>query len=615
ALNTAEGIAQYDPRIHRLVISDMGRYEGPNGAYVPRAGLQLLEALRARNPALELAFCTSARAVAEYRTEALAAGAREVRFNQPVITYTTNFVGFPAGEVVPSGYFDRALNAWVASDNGRVIQVVGETGGRSDLDVDGSGAPSTQAALDELGITDAERESLASLYEPGDSLWRVPVMHFSAYDYNWPIHPDDGAGPPNLRGGRSRNEAEPDCEAGSIIDCQNQTLGEEIPVAGAPFALHYRSSRAPGRRSAFTLEGPLTNATIPPPLKRVELEISVAGRRFNETYPAQANQSYTFTWDGRDGYDRRVQGSVKATVVVYYVYDGTYGRPRSERRSFALTGTQGIVVNEARSEISMSQTFQTYLGLWDMVAGPAGGWSVGVQHFYDGIEEVLYLGDGQRRSVDAEIRSFGVRTAAGSNEPTPGAPTEGVPATSVRLNVGDGIAAGADGSLFFMETAHPVNRLRRVGTDGLLHTVAELPGDVGAVAPDGSIYVYDQHAHVVRRRAPDGTIAIVAGRLNQSGYDGDGGPATEARLNGPCAVAVAPDGALYIAEFQNDVIRRVDAGGTISTYAGTGTEGTGPYDGPATEAQFFLPCGVAVGPDGSVYVADLDAVRVLRITP
>jgi CheY-like chemotaxis protein len=77
-LSTAEALVRYDPGIHRLVISDMGRFEGPDGAYVPRAGLELLQSLRERHPALELAFCTSARAVAEYREAALAAGARDI---------------------------------------------------------------------------------------------------------------------------------------------------------------------------------------------------------------------------------------------------------------------------------------------------------------------------------------------------------------------------------------------------------------------------------------------------------------------------------------------------------------------------------------------------------
>lgn len=510
------------------------------------------------------------------------------------------------------GYFDRALNAWVARDNGRVIAIVGETGGRADLDVDGSGSVSPQSALDELGIGDAERESLAALYDLGASVWRVPIAHFSTYDYNWPIFPDDGARPPNLRGGGSRDDDEPDCQGGSIIECQNQTLGEAIPITGAPFSLHYRSSRAPGRRSAFTVEGPLTTGDIPASLKRVDLEINVAGQQVRQTFPAQANLRYSYTWDGTDGFGRTVQGSVKATVTVFYVYDAFYGRPRSERRSFALTGTQGIQADLARSEIIMSQTIVSFLGLWDMVAGPAGGWSLGVHHFYDPWERVAYLGHGRMRSIDGEIWSYSLATAAGSTTPDPGAPTGNVPATSVVITPADDVTASPDGSVYFSELGS--SDVRRIRPDGVLETVAGVPGVVGAIGPEGSLYLYDEHAHVVRRRAPDGTVSIVAGMPNQAGYSGDGGPATEARLNGPCALAAAPDGALYISEFRSDVVRRVDAGGTISTYAGSGTPGNGGDGGTATGAQFSLPCGLAVGPDGSVYVADLDNSRVRRIT-
>jgi serine/threonine protein kinase len=78
ALNTGDALARYDAARYDLVISDMGRYEGPNGAYVPRAGLDLLQGLRARNPAVQLGFCTSARAAGQFRAEALAAGARDI---------------------------------------------------------------------------------------------------------------------------------------------------------------------------------------------------------------------------------------------------------------------------------------------------------------------------------------------------------------------------------------------------------------------------------------------------------------------------------------------------------------------------------------------------------
>ena len=78
ALNTAAALEQYSPHAYDLVISDMGRYEGTNGAYIARAGLNLLEGLRARDPDVQVVFCTSARALTEFRDSALAAGARDI---------------------------------------------------------------------------------------------------------------------------------------------------------------------------------------------------------------------------------------------------------------------------------------------------------------------------------------------------------------------------------------------------------------------------------------------------------------------------------------------------------------------------------------------------------
>jgi CheY-like chemotaxis protein len=78
ALNTAEALRRYDPSVHQLVISDMGRFEGPNDAYVGRAGFNLLEGLRTRRPDVQVVFCTSERAVSNFRAEALAAGALDM---------------------------------------------------------------------------------------------------------------------------------------------------------------------------------------------------------------------------------------------------------------------------------------------------------------------------------------------------------------------------------------------------------------------------------------------------------------------------------------------------------------------------------------------------------
>src|SRR5439155_18733873 len=116
--------------------------------------------------------------------EAVAAGARSVHFSQPVIQYVENFLGYPVGGIVPAGYYDRERAVWAPSTNGRVIYLLSVVQQSAVLDIDGSNTPASDEALMPLGITGAERQQLAMLYRPGQSLPRLPVSHSSAWDYN-----------------------------------------------------------------------------------------------------------------------------------------------------------------------------------------------------------------------------------------------------------------------------------------------------------------------------------------------------------------------------------------------------------------------------------------------
>ena len=183
--------------------------------------------------------------------EALAAGAKSVHFDKPVINYVEDFIGFPIGSAVPSGYYDRDRGQWIAAENGRVVKLLDIVNGSALLDTDGDGNADDDATLAALGVSVAERAQLARLYAPGQALWRVPVAHFSPYDYNWPYGPPDGAKTPSQPEPYNPDPVEDQTckeEGGSVIECQNQVLGESIPVTGTPFSLNYRSSRAPGER-------------------------------------------------------------------------------------------------------------------------------------------------------------------------------------------------------------------------------------------------------------------------------------------------------------------------------------------------------------------------------
>ena len=133
------------------------------------------------------------------------------------------------------------------------------------------------------------------------------------------------------------------------------------------------------------------------------------------------------------------------------------------------------------------------------------------------------------------------------------------------------------------------------------------------LGPDGSVYIVSGVEHVVRRVLPDGNITTVAG-VGEAGFSGDGGPADEAHLNFPADVAVAPDGTVYISDQFNHCIRRVDAGGNISTIAGNpGVTGYAGDGGPAAGATFFRPSGLELDAAGNLWICDKNnsVVRVI----
>ncbi|MCY1019272.1 HNH/endonuclease VII fold putative polymorphic toxin [Pyxidicoccus sp. MSG2] len=555
--------------------------------------------------------------------EALAAGAREVRFEPPVISYVENFIGFPVGGIVPAGYYDRERATWLASDNGRVIAVLGRTAGLADLDVDGDGSADGAEALAALGITDAERERLADLYAPGQSLWRTPIPHFSPWDFNWPKGPPPGAKPPNTRPPRKGPDSL--CkQQGSIIGCEARTLGEALPITGTPFGLVYQSDRAPGRHDAYTLPIQLSDESMPETVRRIDLHVYVAGQFHQRSFPASIRQHTTFTWDGKDAYGRTVQGRQPVVVQVGYIYDAVYQNPSQLQAAFGAFGS-GIAADKARNEVSLWTSWQDSLGAWDARPLGLGGWTLDVHHGYDPLGRVLHLGNGEQRGAEA---LGAVITRVAGQPGQQGCCADEGPATSAYLDRPRGLAVGADGSLYIADFFN--SRIRKVDPSGVIHTIAGTgtPGSAGeggpaasaqvyypfqlALGPDGSLYFTENGGGRVGRITPDGRLVRVAGN-GLSGNAPDGVPALQAPLGDLWGIAVGPDGSVYVADRANHRVRRISPDGILSTLAGNGEYTFHGDGGPATQAALWSPIAVAVGPDGSVYIADFNNLRVRRV--
>jgi uncharacterized protein (TIGR03437 family) len=143
---------------------------------------------------------------------------------------------------------------------------------------------------------------------------------------------------------------------------------------------------------------------------------------------------------------------------------------------------------------------------------------------------------------------------------------------------------------------------------------AELNFPVGvALDAQGNLYVADEGNHVIRRISANGIINTVAGNGNPN-FDGDNGPATSAQID-PVAVAVDGKGNYYIADGDNYRIRKVDSNGIITTIAGTGAEGYTGDNGPATNGRIGFVVDLAADKAGNVYLADYSNYAVRKIDP
>ena len=159
--------------------------------------------------------------------EAIAAHATRVTFDPPLAFYVENFLGFPVGGTVPTGYYDRTRAEWVPANNGRIVRSCLRPMAPPIWISTVICVADDAVALAALGVTEGERRRLAVLYEPGQELWRVPIPHFTPWDHNWPYLPPSDAQPPNVSPPETRDRVNNGCEQRrSIIECHNQTLGE-----------------------------------------------------------------------------------------------------------------------------------------------------------------------------------------------------------------------------------------------------------------------------------------------------------------------------------------------------------------------------------------------------
>jgi sugar lactone lactonase YvrE len=222
---------------------------------------------------------------------------------------------------------------------------------------------------------------------------------------------------------------------------------------------------------------------------------------------------------------------------------------------------------------------------------------------------MVFAGSNASTQIITTVAGIGINSFSGDNGP----------ATSAELSGPNDVIFDVSGNMYIADQDN--NRVRKVNSSGTIITIAgtgaaNYTGDGGQASAatfnqptafgfdsSGNLYIADYNNQVVRRINSSSVVNRYAG-TGAAGYNGNGGQATSSQLNYPSAVIADSAGNIYIADSHNNVIREVSTSGVISTYAGNLTAGFSGDGGSATAAELHLPYRIAFDTHWNMYIAD-----------
>lgn len=309
-------------------------------------------------------------------------------------------------------------------------------------------------------------------------------------------------------------------------------------------------------------------------------------------------------------------------TVETYTGTGMEGGNDGQRAEATFDGPEGIAV-AADGTVYVAETLKgrvRRISPGGEVTTILDGEAVKLPHrLAVGLIGELYVTDAGNNRILVVSPSGEVETFAGTGE---SGDADG-PRLEAAFNFPIGIAVGPNGTVYVADSGN--SKVRAVRPDGMVVTLAgtgergyrDGPGAGAlfsglnelAVDPDGNVFVTETANSLVRRITPDGTVSTVAGRQTHGFRDGD---PDEAEFDGLGGIAVGRDGTIFVAEFGNDRVRQITPGESVLTLAGD--TDSRRIDGSGKEARLNRPTSLAIGPNGELYVADTrnNLIRLIR---
>lgn len=537
--------------------------------------------------------------------EAIAVGAKHIRFSKPVPFYVDNFLDVPVGRGVPLGVLNPDTKLWEAERDGVVLKILSKDSGVAVIDVKGQGQPATQAELDALGVSAEELTKLAQMYDSGKSLWRVSLNHFSSLDLNFmggkynTILP---ASPPTANDNKLVDKKSKCLVCGSIIDVLSRSISEVIPLPGTAIDLMYHSVNTEERTLENVLTIPLTangSSAVPPDLLRIEYRVEAAGSVFSGVAQPNSNLVVKVPWSGLDAYGRKVPVSAKANVVIKYYVKSFYNIPNSFGGSTfggAINGSNISISGVSEREGSIiTREFQVPIGNHNLsIQAMVAGWSPTIVHQFDPQIGRIYFGYGGSRDISEGLDVIFTKAGVGGD----GSTGDGASALSAQLNQPNSIAVGPAGEIYIATKGD--GRIRKVSYEGIIETFVSSPGlSQVHVSPKGDMYVVDSSKCYIYKVDQDRNLMLVAGNgVCASSSEGVLAANSSILISGNVAVSV--DGNIYFGSGHS--IRKIGTDGKLETIAGDqAVSGTGLVTGNAKNARFTNPLVRGIGINGEVY--------------
>ncbi|MFH1148152.1 MAG: RHS repeat-associated core domain-containing protein [Pseudomonadota bacterium] len=420
--------------------------------------------------------------------------------------------------------------------------------------------------------------------------------------------------------------------------------------------LHYASNWAKGYKTMIRV--PASGSSVPASLKRIDVQVEIAGRTFKQTLEPLPNSRAEFIWDGLDYRGKPVYGETVALTSVGYVYVPVYYTYPDwfNQRMFAIAGeestnvlarqlitmwtrnyssvhgkpgknviAEGFTLSSHRSEGSTEKS----VGSISTVAGiGVDGWddNCPIEVKVDAAGD-LYILENWGGPIVRKVHANGVATIAGTGAP---AGADWISADGLDVDRAGNlyIADHTNGMVLKLDENGIVTRIAGNGTTGFsgdggpaVNASLYEPWDV-AVDSVGNAYIADLYR--IRKVDTSGMITTIAGNgIECWGCCSDEGMLTwDCTENGALAtetpifvqdVTADAEGNLYYTDYLNHCIRKVSTSGIISTVAGKGIPGYSGDGGLATDASLYFPTSVSTDPLGNLYIADYGNNRIRKV--